>query len=1154
MGIVFRAIDPVIGRPVAVKTIRLDDLTDPKMKVWLRERLFREAQSAGILSHPNIVTIYQIAEQDELAYIAMEFVGGPNLDQVLSGSKPLKREVLLEVVRQIAAALDYAHSKGIVHRDIKPPNILFNENGDVKITDFGIAKLSLAQHSTRTGMVVGTPFYMSPEQIQSKLVDGRADQFSLAVMVFLMLTGQKPFDAETLTSLFFKIVYEEPPSAVALNPTLSGQIQDVLQQALAKDPAARFANCTEFSKALAGACEKAAGWRPVLPHPPLANAAVVGAGRPPQGPTRPRQGAGSYEPGQDSTAAVQHCPACQAELPGGLLFCGYCGVSLKEAAARAEERRRAEEDQRRIQAEQKLAEERRRAEEELRRIAEEQRRVAEQRRQAEEERKKVEAERKQAEEKRLAAEEKQRQEEQAKRRIAEQQLKAAEEKRVAEARQRTEEEEQKAAEARARRARVESLRAEGAAAYYRGDYQRAAGVWEEALKLAPEDSELRRRLAESDAARRRAEPPAEPALGAPQFGLLGQKGSDEKPTRVGILLASVLLVLGAAWIGYSIFSHFMPTSAPELSLPLIDQFTATPDSIRAGGTTKLSWSVRGASRVTINPGIGEMTASGHLNIFPAQTTTYELKAYGRSGTASTKVIVWVNSPLPESPIAASLTATPSRMLRAGSPVELSWDVTGATAVSIDHGIGLVSWSGRRTVRPAETTTYTLTARGPAGDLTKSATVEVGPAAKAPAGPPEILFWAAPSTVKRGATMWLHWNVTNAKRVSIDHGLGRQPLSSSRGINVNSPTAWTLTADGPGGTKTAKVTVNVEARAAPPATAPEISFWAEPTTVKPGEKATLHWDVRNATQIFIDRGVGSFLGLHGTQEISLFEPTTLTLTAEGPGGIKTAKVTVNVEAGTAPSAAAPEISFWAELTTMKPGETTTLHWDVRNATEVSIDRGIGSFLAPQGSQKIFFSASGPNTVALTAKGPGGTRTAKVTVNVEAGSAPPAATPEISFLADPIVIERGHSSTLSWRVWNATMTSLDHGVGTVSLHGSTEVFPAESTTYHLTAEGAGGKRVAQASVTVLASDSKVWALQAGYVGQFYSQDMQANGFAKGKKAWSVASGRLPPGLRLVASNGTITGYPNEAGDYTFSLHVSGSDGQVTGAFSIHINPAQ
>ena len=171
MGIVYKAQDPAIGRTIAIKSIRLQDLTDETERVRLRERLFREAQSAGILSHPNIVTIYDIAEEDGMAYIFMEFVNGPPLEKMLKVDQTPDKETLLSIFRQTAAALDYAHKKGIVHRDIKPANIMIHEDGTAKITDFGVAKI-MSQQMTLAGTMMGTPSYMSPEQVQSTAITG----------------------------------------------------------------------------------------------------------------------------------------------------------------------------------------------------------------------------------------------------------------------------------------------------------------------------------------------------------------------------------------------------------------------------------------------------------------------------------------------------------------------------------------------------------------------------------------------------------------------------------------------------------------------------------------------------------------------------------------------------------------------------------------------------------------------------------------------------------------------------------------------------------------------------------------------------------------------------------------------------------------------
>src|SRR5712664_1639263 len=180
MGVVYRAEDPAIGRTIAIKSIRLEELTDQNERERLKERLFREAQSAGILSHPGIVTIYDIAEQDGLAYIFMELVNGPPLEKMLKAEQTPDKETLLSVFRQTAAALDYAHKKGIVHRDIKPANIMIDEDGTAKITACGVAKF-VSQHVTQAEMIMGTPSYMSPEQVQESGFSGRTDQFSLAL-------------------------------------------------------------------------------------------------------------------------------------------------------------------------------------------------------------------------------------------------------------------------------------------------------------------------------------------------------------------------------------------------------------------------------------------------------------------------------------------------------------------------------------------------------------------------------------------------------------------------------------------------------------------------------------------------------------------------------------------------------------------------------------------------------------------------------------------------------------------------------------------------------------------------------------------------------------------------------------------------------------
>jgi serine/threonine protein kinase len=303
MGVVYHAIDPNIGRPVAIKTIQLGNPRKPDERERLRERLFREARSAGMLSHPGIVTIYDVEQQGELAYIAMEFVDGPTLDQLLSEPQPLATNRMFSILAQTAAALDYAHSKGIVHRDIKPANIMIAGDGTAKITDFGIAKITASEQFTMTGSIVGTPHYMSPEQVQGQSVDGRSDQFSLGVIAFEMLTGEKPYTGEHLTTVVYKIVAEEPIAPHRINATLSGPIENVLRKGLAKRPDARYRTCGEFIEALEKACAATKNWKPLprggsLNAPTMAEASRPAVALPPA--RRPvRSGGGT-------TATVDH--------------------------------------------------------------------------------------------------------------------------------------------------------------------------------------------------------------------------------------------------------------------------------------------------------------------------------------------------------------------------------------------------------------------------------------------------------------------------------------------------------------------------------------------------------------------------------------------------------------------------------------------------------------------------------------------------------------------------------------------------------------------------------------------------------------------------------------------------------------------------------
>ncbi len=259
MGVVYRAQDPKIGRTLAIKSIRLSELTDVEERGRMRERLFREAQSAGILSHPNIVTIYDVSEEEGLAYIFMEFVNGMALDDLLRATPPPTGPLVMDLLTQTAAALDYAHQNGIIHRDIKPANIMVHEGRTAKVCDFGVAKI-VSQQMTQAGMLMGTPSYMSPEQIEGRPMDGRSDQFALAVMVFDILTKEKPFVGDSLPILLYKICRADPPSASEINTTLGIWVDPVLRKALAKNPDDRYPSCSAFMAELRRALDERATW------------------------------------------------------------------------------------------------------------------------------------------------------------------------------------------------------------------------------------------------------------------------------------------------------------------------------------------------------------------------------------------------------------------------------------------------------------------------------------------------------------------------------------------------------------------------------------------------------------------------------------------------------------------------------------------------------------------------------------------------------------------------------------------------------------------------------------------------------------------------------------------------------------------------------
>jgi serine/threonine-protein kinase len=249
MGMVYRGLDPAIDRPVALKTIRLDNIVKASEAHELRERLTREAKAAGKLSHPNIVTIYDVGEQDSLQYIAMEYLDGQTLEGLLQAGHRWDYKTICKIMIQVCEALDFAHEHGIVHRDIKPANIMVINEDRVKVMDFGIARFD-SSNMTQSGVALGTPNYISPEQLKGKPVDRRSDIFSLGVVFYELLTGEKPFKGDTISALIYSILHTAPPPPSEINLEVPRIFDKIIAKALVKDPDMRFQTSREMADIL----------------------------------------------------------------------------------------------------------------------------------------------------------------------------------------------------------------------------------------------------------------------------------------------------------------------------------------------------------------------------------------------------------------------------------------------------------------------------------------------------------------------------------------------------------------------------------------------------------------------------------------------------------------------------------------------------------------------------------------------------------------------------------------------------------------------------------------------------------------------------------------------------------------------------------------
>ena len=249
MGIVYKAKDPRINRLLAIKTIRFADEFEEEKLTDVKGRFLREAEIAGKLSHRSIVAIYDVGEDYDLTYMAMEFLEGENLQKYCRKGNLMPLRKILYIVGETASALNYAHSQGVIHRDVKPANIMLLNDGKIKVTDFGIAK-AVSSSETKSGIILGTPNYMSPEQINGQKIDGRSDIFSLGVVFFELLTGQLPFHGKTLTNLFYQITQVKHPSPREINPKVPKPCEQIIDKVLSKKPENRFQDADEFAKYL----------------------------------------------------------------------------------------------------------------------------------------------------------------------------------------------------------------------------------------------------------------------------------------------------------------------------------------------------------------------------------------------------------------------------------------------------------------------------------------------------------------------------------------------------------------------------------------------------------------------------------------------------------------------------------------------------------------------------------------------------------------------------------------------------------------------------------------------------------------------------------------------------------------------------------------
>jgi serine/threonine protein kinase len=317
MGVVYKATDPVIGRTVAVKTIKLSEEGTGLSRPELLTRFQTEARAAGLLTHPNIVVVFDAGEEDGLYYITMELVEGKSLQAHLDGGMAFALPRVLRIMEQTCSALQFAHERNVVHRDIKPANIMLTADDTVKVTDFGTAKILQFGTMQQTAHVMGTPSYMSPEQVKGRAVDGRSDIFSLGVLLYEMVTGEKPFPGQNITTVIYKIVNEEPVPPRQIDPSIHPGISAVVMKALSKEPETRYQSCREMLEDLRNYRSIAPGGSPdkTMVAGGMAGMGAPNATLPLAGTGVGAQGGRSFHPEDPMTVATTRSLNARASSP-----------------------------------------------------------------------------------------------------------------------------------------------------------------------------------------------------------------------------------------------------------------------------------------------------------------------------------------------------------------------------------------------------------------------------------------------------------------------------------------------------------------------------------------------------------------------------------------------------------------------------------------------------------------------------------------------------------------------------------------------------------------------------------------------------------------------------------------------------------------------